>query len=187
MLCQAVIALPPHRIVLPVRCMDCSFLYVQRGLTQRFGDGGMTMNGRDQFIHRGLQPDGQRTLGNEVCGPWPNDMHAQNFAVFRSGDELYQTLSAIEDQRLSVGTHGELTHLVCDALGLALLLRESHRGSLRLNIDAGGVGGFIIVRFMAADILCRHLAHGGSSVRKLSILRYVLRGGKEDICRARNH
>lgn len=45
MLCQAVIALPPHRIVLPVRCMDRSFLYIQRGLPQRFGDGGMTMNG----------------------------------------------------------------------------------------------------------------------------------------------
>lgn len=70
MLCQAVIALPPHRIVLPVRCMDRSFLYIQRGLPQRFGDGGMTMNGRDQFIHRGLQSDGQRALGNEVCGSW---------------------------------------------------------------------------------------------------------------------
>lgn len=114
MLCQAVIALPPHRIVLPVRCMDRSFLYIQRGLPQRFGDGGMTMNGRDQFIHRGLQSDGQRALGNEVCGSWSYDMHTQNFAVFRSGDELYQTLSAIEDQCLSVGTHGELTHLVCD-------------------------------------------------------------------------
>ena len=73
MLCQAVIALPPHRIVLPVRCMDRSFLYIQRGLPQRFGDGGMTMNGRDQFIHRGLQPDGQRALGNEVCGSWSYD------------------------------------------------------------------------------------------------------------------
>lgn len=73
MLCQAVIALPPHRIVLPVRCMDRSFLYIQRGLPQRFGDGGMTMNGRDQFIHRGLQSDGQRALGNEVCGSWSYD------------------------------------------------------------------------------------------------------------------
>ena len=93
-------------------------------------------------------------------------MHAQNSVILVRQD-LHNALAPVENQGLAVASHGELTHGVLDAVGLALLLSKAYRGSLRLHIDAGGTGGLVVVHTAAQGILCSHLAHGGGGMGQL--------------------
>ncbi|CAN4005249.1 AAA family ATPase, partial [Dysosmobacter welbionis] len=142
---------------------------VQRTLPHGLGDGGVGMDGGCQLIQRQLAADGKRPFADQIRGAGPNDVHTQHLAVFPPGDDLHQALAPVQDQSLAVGAHGELAHHVVDPLRLGLLLCETHRGSLRLDVHAGGIGGFVVVGLHAADILRSHLAHGAGGVGQLGI------------------
>ena len=51
-------------MLLPIWYVDRSFLHVECCFSQRLGDSGVAVDGRDQFIHRGFQTDSQGSLGD---------------------------------------------------------------------------------------------------------------------------
>ena len=57
------------------------------------------------------QPQGQSALGDQVRGTGPDDVHAQHFLVLGVGDDLHQTLAAVDDEGLAVATSGNLPTL----------------------------------------------------------------------------
>ena len=147
--------------------MDGALFRVEGGFPDGLRHRGMRVDGVDDLIQRTLAADGQSALRNQISGAGANDVHTEDLAILFPGDDLHKALAAVEDQSLAIGAHGKLAHLVLDALGLALLLGQAHGGGLRLNVNTGGVGGFIIVGLMAADVLRRHLAHGAGGVGQL--------------------
>ena len=66
----------------------------------------------------------------------PDDVHAQNLAVFRIGDNLHKAVVAAHDRRLGVAGEGKLAHLDFVAFFFGLRLSQARRANLRLGIGA---------------------------------------------------
>ena len=161
----------------PVRCMYRAALCLKGSLAHGFRDRGVRVNGRNDLVQRHLFGDGQRTLSNEIGGSGTNDVHTEDLTVLLSGNNLHNALTAIEDQRLAVGGHGELADLIVDALRLALLLRQADGSGLRLDVDAGGIRALIVDRRDPHDVLRRDLAHRRRGVRKLGVTEHAVADG----------
>ena len=149
-------------------------LCLKGSLAHGFRDRGVRVNGRNDLVQRHLFGDGQRTLSNEIGGSGTNDVHTEDLTVLLSGNDLHNALTAIEDQRLAVGGHGELADLIVDALRLALLLRQADGSGLRLDVDAGGIRALIVDRRDPHDVLRRDLAHRRRGVRKLGVTEHAV-------------
>ena len=92
--------------------VDCALFKVERRLPHTFRDGGVGMNCLDDISGGCVHSDGKRALRDEIGSPWSDNMHAQDLICVGVGDYFYNAFAAIEDQRLSVGSHGDLAYFI---------------------------------------------------------------------------
>src|SRR5258708_40256098 len=71
----------------------------------------MSMDGPHQILHRSFKLHSGDRFGDQLRGLRPNDMHSQDLAVVRIGDDLDESLMLADDRGSRVGRKRELTNL----------------------------------------------------------------------------
>src|SRR5438105_14556629 len=78
------------------------------GFHQRFGQGGMRMNGQGEVFSSGAHLDRQNAFGNQLSGAMPHNPYPEDALTIRLDDQLGQTFRPIESQSAAGSRQGEL-------------------------------------------------------------------------------
>src|SRR5215469_6177740 len=96
----------------------------------------MRMDGAAEFQRGCFQRFAEADFGDQVGGAVPDDLAADNLAIFFSGHELYETFDVIDRDRLAVGAEGKLANLDFDTGLLGGGLGHPDSRNFRLTVDA---------------------------------------------------
>ena len=141
-------------------------------------DGQVDLLQREAVLHR------QRGLGNQVGGPWPDDVSAEQTTGSSVGDHLDEALGLAERERPPGGGEGEASNLDVHPAFLGLLLPHANVSDLRVGVNA--VRGRVIVGRafgMARDVLDGAYALIGGDVGEHDAADHIADGPYA--CRAR--
>src|ERR1700733_227805 len=94
------------------------------------------MNGEHHLFDSRLELDCSNGFGDDLRGSRADDVHAQNLAMLRIGDDFDEAIVRIEDRRLRVADEGEFSDFYLVALLFRLRLSKANAGNLRLAIGA---------------------------------------------------
>jgi hypothetical protein len=110
------------------------------GFADGFADGGVGVDGCDELVDGGFEPEGEGGFGDEVGGAGAEDVDAEDFAVFGAGKDFYLAGAAAFDEGFAVAGQGEDACFVGEALGFGRLFGEADAGDFGAGVDAGGDG-----------------------------------------------
>ena len=143
---------------------------IKSGFVNRFSQSGVSVNGGVNIVNSSFEGKGQSHLGDEVGGVFPDDVSAENFAVFFAEEEFDEAFGLAAGLGLAEGLVWEPADFVFDAFFLESPFGFSDGGNFRIAIGATGelLDAFHGVAFHehAVDTLDRFEAGGVGEPRR---------------------
>src|SRR5579872_7283237 len=97
----------------------------------------MRVDGEHQLVDGAFQFDDSDGFSDEFGGLRPDDVDAEEFAVFGVGDYFDEAIVAVDDACLGVAGKGKFTHLDLEAFFFGLRFGEARAADLRIRVGAG--------------------------------------------------
>ena len=98
-----------------------------------FVNGGMRVNGAHHGLDRGFRFHRRHRFGDQFVSFRPNDVDAQNLAVFRVGNHFDKAFVLIQDSGFAIAHERKLADFHVEALRAGLRFRQADAA------DAGSV------------------------------------------------
>src|SRR6185436_1429034 len=119
---------PPHR--------------VESRFGNRFGQGGVRVNGQIHFLDRVFVLPGNRQLVDHFRSVAADDVSSQDFAVLPVPDNLDEAFGLVRGAGPAIGAEGKPSYLVVQLPLFGLIFGEPDAGHLRMTI---GDTGYVVV------------------------------------------
>ena len=106
--------------------------------------GRMRVDGRDDFLVRRFERNGEAKFGDHLRRICANDVRAEDFAVRFADEEFNKSFAFADRQGLATGEERELANLILEPLFFRSTLGQTDAGDLRLAVGAAGKDGHLL-------------------------------------------
>src|SRR6185369_6016467 len=115
--------------------VDAAAVYVESGLAHGLAEGGVGVTGPCDVLCASAELHRKDGLGDQVGGPRPQDVDAEQAVGPRIGDDLDEAVALLGGPRSAVGHEREPADPDRATVLMALLLRLPDAGQLRPGVD----------------------------------------------------